>query len=108
MALRSELCCVAAPRPGIQIPLRLRRRPPLTRRSLPSPPCRPSAGAAPRPTRADLPPCLRTCALTTANECKHHLVLGDINSRDDEIILCHHPAPFLARFGLKGPCNCSG
>jgi len=30
-----------------------------------------------------------------------YLVLGDIDPRDNEIILCHHPAPFLARFGLK-------
>jgi hypothetical protein len=29
-----------------------------------------------------------------------NLVLGDIDPRDNEIILCHHPAPFLARFGL--------
>ena len=29
-----------------------------------------------------------------------HLVLGNINPRDNQIILCHHPAPFLARSGL--------
>src|SRR6202030_2416245 len=30
-----------------------------------------------------------------------HLVLGDVDTDDNEIVLCHHPAPFLARFGLK-------
>src|ERR1700737_3165103 len=63
---------------------------------------------------ADLPPAEPRCqfAATFGCGCKCapqrqrtnadiHLVLGDIDSRDNEIILCHHPAPFLARFGLQ-------
>src|ERR1700689_5505613 len=42
-----------------------------SRRLPPSPPDRPCSGAATRPTHAGLPPCLQTCASTTANECKH-------------------------------------
>src|SRR5205807_7303637 len=30
-----------------------------------------------------------------------HLVLGHVYTDDNEFILCHHPAPFLARFGLE-------
>src|SRR5260370_9820685 len=45
----------------------------------------------------------RSCAHTQRQRTNAniHLVLGDIDSRDNEIILCHHPAPFLARFGLQ-------
>jgi len=68
-----------------------------------------SADATRRSARADLPPCLRTCALTTANECKHppcpwrHQFPATTRS-----FCAINPAPFLARFGLKGPCNCFG
>src|SRR3954471_15342027 len=35
-----------------------------------------------------------------ANACIH-LVLGDVETDDNAILLCHHPAPFLARSGLE-------
>src|SRR3569833_1267984 len=63
---------------------------------------------------ADLVPVQPGFELTTTvfRACKHapkrqrtnasvDLVLGDINTRDNEFILCHHPAPFLARPGSK-------
>src|SRR6266481_7394199 len=45
----------------------------------------------------------RSCAHTQRQRTNAniHLVLGDIDTRDNEIILCHHPAPFLARSGLQ-------
>src|SRR4051794_7212320 len=39
-----------------------------------------------------------------ANACIH-LVLGDVETHDNAIILCHHPAPFLARSGLEAPAT---
>jgi len=63
----------------------------------------PTSSAPPRGHSRHLPPCLRTCALTTSRtNANIHLVLGDINARDDEIILCH-TAPSLLGSGLKSP-----
>src|SRR5207244_1492744 len=59
-------------------------------------PAQPRSQLAPALNRA----CKRTPQRQRANA-NIHLVFGNIDSRDNEIILCHHPAPFLARSGLE-------
>src|SRR5207253_11351062 len=55
--------------------------------------------------RDQLPPSLRGAwerpPLRQRANARIHLVFSDIDPHDNEIILCHHPAPFLARSGLK-------
>src|SRR3984893_3476314 len=52
-----------------------------------------------------MPPSLRRAfkrpPLRQRADARIHLALGDINTGDNQTVLCHHPAPFLARFGLK-------
>src|ERR1700726_716195 len=43
----------------------------------------------------------RFATVTDVANARIHLVLGDIDTDDNQIILCHHPAPFLARSGLE-------
>src|ERR1700730_7066526 len=43
----------------------------------------------------------RFATVTDVSNSRIHLVLGDIDTDDNQIILCHHPAPFLARSGLE-------
>jgi len=59
-------------------------------------PAQPRGQLAPAFRRA----CKRALQRRRANA-NIHLVLGDVDPRDNEFILCHHPAPFLARSGLE-------
>src|SRR6201996_5375670 len=72
-----------------------------SRRSPPSPPCSPGACEARQPACGDHGRCSDTPAAMRARECTHHLVLCDVDTHDNEIILCHHPLPSLLGSGSK-------
>ena len=72
-----------------------------SRHSPPSLPCQPSPAKPRRQLTSSFQRAWQhSSARQRANLCVH-LVLRHIDTHDNAIVLCHHPAPFLARYGLK-------
>src|ERR1700724_426560 len=79
-----------------------------SRRWPPSPPCSPCACEARQPACDDPGQCSDTSAAAPTRECTHRPcpLLHRCRRQRDHFV--PSSTPFLARYGLNGPCNCSG